>query len=147
MFIALSLFFIPKILQQKLLENRINTIQTIRNASLAEEEKMLLEIQHILMVSNADTNMTQDSLNTLSRNFVLSYPQSAYKSYVANYALYDYQPSKWGLGLDFFVGTNLFDGELGNYFQTSFNFGIAFEFQYKKTTLYLRNNIGFKMSA
>ena len=136
-------FKLGEILQQKLLENRIKTIQTIRNASLPEEEKKLLEIQHILMVSNADTNMTQDSLNTLSRDFVLTYPNSAYKSYVATYALYDYQPSKWGLGLDFFIGTNLFDGDLGNYFQTSFNFGIAFEIQYKKTTLYLRNNIGF----
>src|SRR5690606_22127648 len=101
-------------LQDKMLEKRSVTINTIQNSYLNEEEKSILIINHIMWVGSSDSSMTQDSLNKLSVDFIRAYPHSIYASFVKENALLDYKESNWGFGFEFFSGYANFNGKLGD---------------------------------
>src|SRR5690606_1453739 len=44
------------VLRYELLNRKTSTIKTIKNAQLSDEKKQVLEIQHILLIANADTS-------------------------------------------------------------------------------------------
>lgn len=132
-----------QVLQSKMLAKSHVTQSTINNSTLEEEEKKILIINHILWLGKADTTMSQDSLNTVSIDFIEKYPSSKYGNYVKKNALFVYQASNWGLGFDFFSGYGVFDGKLGEYFGGVVPIGVAFDIQYKSLILYLRDYIGF----
>src|SRR5690606_1459586 len=119
------------------------TISTIQNSYLNEEEKSILIINHIMWVGSSDSSMTQDSLNKLSVDFIRAYPNSIYASFVKENALLDYKESNWGFGFEFFSGYANFNGKLGDQFGGVVPIGVAFDIQYKKVVLYLRDYIGF----
>lgn len=131
------------VLRDELLNRKTSTIKTIKNSQLSDEKKQVLEIQHILLIANADTSITQDSLNYLSKVFLDQNPNSKFRDFVIKNAYFEYVESNWGLGLDFFMGYGTFDRDLGRQFGDVFSIGLAFDVQYKSIILYLRNYIGF----
>lgn len=78
------------VLRDELLNRKTSTIKTIKNAQLNDEKKQVLEIQHILLIANADTSITQDSLNYLSKVFLDQNPNSKFRDFVIKNAYFDF---------------------------------------------------------
>ncbi len=109
-------------------------------ADLSEVEKdfLLLHLEYTIALSEGIT-MKRDSLNKMADGFLSKHPKSKYDEYVRKNIRYQFAPSPWGIGLEFFSGYGFFTGSLSENFSSSIPFGVAFDIQYKKWILYLRD--------
>lgn len=119
----------------------------IDNAQVQEVDKdfLLLFLEYLL--SNPDDPLKeQQRINQLADEFLTSHPGSEYENYIRENLRFKFVPSNWGLAFEFFSGYGLFTGNLSDEFKNNIPIGIAFDIEYKKLTLYLRNYIGFSFT-
>jgi len=136
------------LLYTKLLEKSWDQLQmlevNINNSSLDTNSKDFLLLHLNFMVSGEPLlKISQDEVNAMASLYLETHPESSYEEYVRNNIRYQYSPSKWGLGFEFFSGFGMFTGELNDLYNNQGVLGVAFDIEYNKFTLYLRNYIAF----
>ena len=138
----------PDMLYQKLLEKSYDELvmleDKINNSALGLPTKDFL-LLHLNFMLSGDPLMkiTQEEINAMADLYLETHPNSTYEYYVKNNIRYKLAPSKWGFAFDFFTGFGMFTGELLGMYNNQGVFGISFDVEYQKFTLYLRNYIGF----
>ena len=124
--------------QLEMLEDKIN------NSKLDIKSKDFLLLHLNFMVSGEPLmKLPQEEVNTMASLYLETHPDSAYEDYIRKNIRYEFSPSKWGLGFEFFSGYGIFSGELSEMYNNHGVLGVAFDVEYNKFTLYLRNYIGF----
>jgi hypothetical protein len=124
--------------QLQMLEDKIN------NSALDIKSKDFLLLHLNFMVSGEPLlKLSQEEVNTMANLYLEAHPKSNYEEYIRNNIRYKFAPSKWGLGFEFFTGFGMFTGELSEMYNNHGVFGLAFDVEYNKFSLYLRNYIGF----
>jgi hypothetical protein len=112
------------------------------NLSSADQDFLLLFLEYLLS-NPEDPQNEQERINNLADNFIAKHPESNYVGYIKENIRFRYVSSNWGLAFEFFSGYGLFTGNLSENFKNNVPMGVAFDVEYKKWTLYLRNYIGF----
>ncbi len=131
-------------IKEKLFQQRQEIKQQIFQSKLTETEKKFLALNFdYLLVSYNNKEITQDTLNVFSNQYLKDYPHSNFDNYVRKYIRYEFVPSKWGLASEIFSGYGIFTDNLEKNFKNNVPFGVAFDISYKKFVLYLRDYIGF----
>lgn len=110
----------------------------ISKASLEQEEKDFLQLNLEWLLSDESQADYLDKLNRRADLFLAAYPESEYEGFVRQELRYKYVPSDWGLGMEFFAGYGLFNGELADSFTNPVVIGFGFDGEYRKFTLNLR---------
>ena len=87
--------------------------------------------------------LSPDNVNSMATLYLETYPDSPYETFIRTNIRYKYEPSKWGIGIEFFSGFGMFTGELSEMYHNHGVLGVGFDIEYHKFTLYLRNYIGF----
>lgn len=85
----------------------------------------------------------QQSINQRATDFMQHYPQSPLVDFVRRNIRFQLKESKWGLGLDFFLGFGQGSQDLGAYYRNHFTLGHGFEAQYRRLAVFGRNYLGF----
>ena len=135
----------------KLRESTLNSVDQVKNRLIAadlepEDQDFLLLYLEYLLTNNEDVLQEQKTINSLADEFLARYPNSAYETYVRENIRYIFVPSKWGFAFEFFSGYGLFTESLSEDFENNVPMGVAFDIEYKKFTLFLRNYIGFSFT-
>lgn len=124
--------------QLPMLEEQINI------SALDTNSKDFLLLHLNFMVSGEPLmKLSQEEINTMANLYLEAYPKSNYEDYIRNNIRYQVVPSKWRFGFEFFSGLGIFTGELSEMYNNHGVFGVAFDVEYNKFILYLRNYIGF----
>ena len=119
-------------------------VDSINHSALPLSDKEFLKMHLYSCLATDETlQITQDTLNNLSDNFIQKYPNNKLIDYTRKYIRYKLKPSKWGFGFEFFSGYGIFTGSLKDHYTNNIPFGVAFDVAYKGFTLYLRDYIGF----
>lgn len=128
-------------------ESRIR--ESIQQSSLSSEEKAIVTLHFDYLLSFSEDlhnyqlrQNTQNDLNSKANNFLETYPESPYETYVRNEIRYIYERSNWGFAFEFFSGYGIFNSDLEDSFSDNVPIGIAFDVEYKNWALYLRDYIG-----
>ena len=121
-----------------MLENRINTSAL----DLPTKNFLLLHLNFMLS-GDPLMKITQEEINAMANLYLETHPASRFEEYIRNNIRYEYIPSKWGFGFEFFTGYGMVTGELSHLYKNHGAFGITFDLEYNRFTLYLRNYIGF----
>lgn len=85
----------------------------------------------------------QQSVNQRATDFIQHFPKSPLVDFVRKYVRFQMKESKWGFGLDFFLGFGQGSQDLGAYFNNHFTLGHGFEAQYRRIAFFGRNYLGF----
>lgn len=138
----------PDMLFTKLVEKSWDNLQMLEDAvlnstlDLPTKDFLLLHLNY--MVSGEPLmKLSQEEVNTMADLYLETHPESSYEEFIKNNIRFKYEASKWGLGFEFFSGYGVFTGELGEMYNNHGVLGVAFDVEYQKFTLYLRNYIGF----
>ncbi|CAM4232071.1 hypothetical protein [Gillisia limnaea] len=136
------------LLYTKLIERSWEQLQMLEDkildSSLDTASKDFLLLHLNFMVSGEPLmKLSQEEVNMMADLYLETHPESPYEDYLRNNIRYRYAPSKWAFGFEFFSGFGMFTGELGEMYNNHGVFGVAFDVEYNKFTLYLRNYIGF----
>ncbi|WP_324721514.1 hypothetical protein [Salinimicrobium sp. HB62] len=130
--------------QQKTFLNKPVLKWEIERSKLSDVDKDFLVLYLEYLLSNPeDSNNEQERINSLADNFIAKHPNSDYIDYVKENIRFRFVASNWGLAFEFFSGYGFLTGNLSNSFKDNIPMGVAFDVEYKKWTLYLRNYIGF----
>jgi hypothetical protein len=140
------------LLYTKLVERSWEQLQLLEdkilNSSLDTASKDFLLLHLNFMVSGEPLmKLSQEEVNTMASLYLDTHPGSVYENYIRNNIRYEYAPSKWAFGTEFFMGYGIFTGELAGLYNNHGVFGIAFDLEYDKFTLYLRGYIGFSKTT
>lgn len=135
-------------LYTKLIERSWNNLpmleEKINNTTLDVKSKDFLLLHLNFMVSGEPIGkLSQEDVNTMASLYLETYPENNFENYIRNNIRYNFEPSKWGLGFEFFSGYGIFSGELAEMYNNHGVLGVAFDIEYNRFTLYLRNYIGF----
>ncbi len=115
----------------------------VDNSSLQQEDKDFLKLRlQYLISAQKPAESSQDSLNMIANQFLKTYPNSHYATFVRKHVRYEFVPSKWGFVFEFFSGYGFLNKELEKNFTNPIPIGIDFDIYYKKVALYLRDYIG-----
>lgn len=119
----------------------------VLNSRLKEEDHdFLLLYLKFLLTDPADPEREQSRMNELANDFLATYPGSEYEEVIRKNIRYELVPSHWGFGFEFFTGYADFTDGLSEHYQNNIPIGIAFDIEYKRLILYLRNYIGFSFT-
>jgi len=131
-------------LKEKSYKQKLTMVNSINNSSLTQQDKdfLILHFYSCLLSTNSK-DITQDTLNYLSDNFIRKYPGNGLIEFTRKYIRYKLIPSKWGFTFEFFSGYGIFTGNLRTHYSDNIPFGVAFDIYYKRYVLYLRDYIGF----
>ena len=141
----------PQMFFQKVRLESINSLPQLKYrlhlSDLSEEQKdfLLIYLNYLLSDSDFPPN-GQEELNSMADEFLEKHPDSDYENFIRENIRFKYAPSKWGLAFEFFGGYGAFTGGLTNHYKNNFAVGNAFDVEYEKLTLYLRNYIGFSFT-
>ncbi len=123
--------------------SRQRLLNFISAADLSNADKDFLRLNLQYSLTRANWNIQRrDSLNQAADQFLSKHPGSMYEQYVRKHIRY-VVTTNWGLGVEFFSGYGWFTGNLSKNFANTVPIGVAFDVQYKKWVLYLRDYIGF----
>lgn len=113
-------------------------------SSLPASNKDFLLLYLNFMVSGEPLmKINQETVNDMADLYLKTHPESKYEEFIRNNIRFKIAPSNWGLGFEFFSGFGMPTDELGDMYNSHGVFGVAFDVEFKKITLYLRNYIGF----
>lgn len=119
----------------------------VLNSSVSEENKAFLKMHLNYIIADEDyEEIDQDMLNAMANDFLKRFPLSTYGNYTRKNIRYQMSVSDWGYGVEFFSGYGVLTSTLGEAYGNNIPFGVAFDVEYKKFTLYLRDYIGFSKS-
>lgn len=138
-------------LYDKLTEKSRNSLAQLQASVLDSELKdedydFLLLYLKFLLTDPAEPEREQNRINQLANVFLSTYPNSKYEKVIRNNIRYVLVPSRWGADFEFFTGYGYFTDALSDHYQNNIPIGIAFDFEYDKFTLFLRNYIGFSFT-
>lgn len=126
------------------LEMRAEIKSKIHFSDLSESEKELLKLNlDYLLTDSNQPSEAQEDLNVQANKFLADYPNTKYEDYIRKNIRIQLSPSKCGYAFEFFSGYGFFTENLESNFKNSIPMGIAFDIDYKRYVLYLRNYIGF----
>ncbi len=131
-------------LSERSLDNIEKLEADITGSTLEQEQKDFLVLHLNYMVSGAPLNViSQDDINKMADLYLENHPKGDLHDYVKNNIRFKLKASDWGFGFEFFTGFGMFTGSLSDQYNNHGNLGVAFDLEYKKFTLFLRNYIGF----
>ncbi len=116
----------------------------VKHAELEQMDKdfLSMNLTFLLMDEKDELAKTQDMLNVMADEFLEAYPESKYEHFTRTYYRQKFVPSNWGFGFEFFSGYSLFTENLETRYKNQISIGVAFDVQYKRVILYLRDYIG-----
>lgn len=125
------------------LVNKQNIIQAIESSSLSQEEKefVLLHFSSCLQ-GIGDSEITQDSLNTLANVFLSKWPDNKWQWYIKTYIRSEYVAGKWGIDFDIFTGFGEISIDKQQKFDNLIPMGFGFSVFYRRAFLQFRNYLG-----
>lgn len=127
-------------------QSRVSELQlqaAIYKSNMEDVEKDFLSMHLKYILADTDyPQITQDSINAVADAFLSAYPKSKYEDYTRKFFRQKMVVSNWGFGFEFFSGYGILSGNLDNKFRTQVPFGVAFDIEYKRAVLYLRDYIG-----
>ncbi len=136
------------LLISKTAENYDALLYRINNSEYKDEEKEV-SIMYLMLylIRFRELNITQDSLNTLSNNFLKQYPSSDYEKFIRQFVRYESKPTAIGGGVNFALGgATLLTNKLSENFSNSYAIGFGLEIFYKNFGLFTDGTINFSKS-
>ncbi|MEO5978238.1 MAG: hypothetical protein ABIS36_22970 [Chryseolinea sp.] len=123
--------------------DRNEIIQSIKNSNLSSSDKSFLKLNlNYLSADFGVDHAVQDSLNVAANQYLTAHPGNEFEKYIRTDIRYEFKPSKWGVGVEFFTGYSLFTDNLSKRFYNTVAVGVAFDICYKNWTLFVRDYIG-----
>lgn len=134
-------------LENELWKSRSQIKIKIQSSDLTNTEKdfLILNINYLLNRSvyrKVYNTITQDTLNKLADDFLISHPNSQFENYVRKNIRYVYFASNWSTTFEVFSGYGLFTNKLESYFKNFVPFGWAVDIYRKNFVLYGRGTLG-----
>ena len=126
-------------------ERQRSIIKAIQNSNdLADIDKdfLVLNLKFLLSKKSNIPNIGQDSLNILADNYLKKYPANHHADFVRKNIRIKYIPSKWAGAFELFSGYGFCTGDLSQKFNSHVPIGVAFDIDYNRFTLFLRDYIG-----
>jgi len=119
-------------LDKLLKSNNAIYVSRIELLELSREEKDFAQLFLTVISSSVLYEITQDDVNKICDEFLINYPDSGFSDVIKNQFHWAYKPSKWGFGMDFGGGYNLYSGDFGKYFNNGGAIAMSFTSSYKK---------------
>lgn len=135
-------------LKEQVGKDRLVFLFRIEESTLATAEKKFLTLYlNYLLMGYDDAGITQELLNTMSNEYLSTYPGSEYEGFIRQHIRYQLKGSKWGFAFEFFSGYGIFTDDLAGHFKNNVPIGVAFDVSYKRWVLFLRDYIGFSRTT
>ena len=116
-----------RILSQSLTDNNAEITDDLKNSTmLTSEDKELVVMIKNIYTSQIISKVNQNSINAEASSFIKNYPKSKFETYVRNYIRYEYRPSGFSLGMEFYSGAAIFNKSTQNYFDNGGFIGFGF---------------------
>jgi len=105
-------------------------LDNLQSSSLTQEEKDFTAIYlHYFLISNENRDTTIRKINSDTRTFITTYPNS---EYIKLFDSYELKPANWGWGIGVDFGYNLKTGSFSEYFKNGGFIDLYIDVAYKK---------------
>ncbi len=133
-----------KNLTQRAAYDSVFLLTKIESSDENVESKDFLKIfLRFLILNNSSTNGQVNTLMDEAENFMDKYPDSKFNTYIEENIHMEYETSKFGLGGGVFLGYNIMQGKIGDYFQPYMLAGGHIDISYRRFMLMLNVDGGF----